>query len=459
MHAKLISTNPADNYVVIGEVSISSADDIRQKVQKAQEAKKKWKEIGIQKRISFLNPIYEEFSKRQEELAKLITLETGKPITQTRNEAKGYTEEFKWFMEHAEEALLDVVTYKDNKSVHKIVYEPWGVSAVITPWNFPFGMAIWGIIPNLLAGNTVVFKISEECPFVGKLIEEVMLNHNLPEGVFEEVYGAGDVGKLLSESDINFIWFTGSTQVGKMLYKTAAEKFIKVLLEMGGSNPCIVFDDVDIPKSAELIYNGRFQNCGQVCDATKRLIVHRSIANELVLALQKVFAAKHIGDPYDEQTDISSLVAERQRHLLQEQVDDALAKGAKVLAQIDIPKHLQGAFFPPTILGNITTDMRVWKEEVFGPVLPMVTFTSEQEAIALANDTPYGLGSRVISKNKARTERVASQIEAGTVEVNEGDRWLSCNPFGGYKSSGMGREHGIVGFRELCQVKVISSSL
>lgn len=456
--SKLVSTNPADNYSTVGSVTISDLDEISEKVRKAKNAKMEWKEFGVRKRAELLWPICEEFAKRGEELAQLITKETGKPITQSRDEAKGYVEDFEWFLDNAEPSLADEITYEDKNSIHKIVYEPFGVAGVITPWNFPFGMAVWGIIPNLLAGNTVVFKISEECPLVGKLMEEVFLNHKLPKGVFSEIYGAGEVGKQLSENDINLIWFTGSTKVGKSLYKTAADKFIKVVLEMGGSTPCVVFADADINKAIEVICASRFQNCGQVCNSVKRLIVHKSIANKVILQLKNLIELKRIGSPQDEKTDIGSLVAKRQLDLLKGQVDDAMSKGAKVIAQLPVPNNLKGAFYPPIVLNNITKNMRVWKEEVFGPVLPLVTFQTEQEAVELANDTIYGLGSKVFSKDMTRARRVASRIEAGTVEINGANRWLSCNPFGGYKSSGMGREHGVIGFRELCQIKVISSS-
>jgi succinate-semialdehyde dehydrogenase/glutarate-semialdehyde dehydrogenase len=455
---KLISTNPANNYSVVGEVVISGLVEISEKVQKAKDAKTAWKELGVKKRVGLLRPICEEFAKRGEELAQLITKETGKPITQSRDESKGYVEDFEWFLDNAESSLVDEITYEDKDSIHKIVYEPFGVAGVITPWNFPFGMAVWGIIPSLLAGNTVVFKISEECPLVGKLMEKIFLNHKLPEGVFAEVYGAGEVGKQLSETDINIIWFTGSTKVGKSLYKTAADKFIKVVLEMGGSSPCIVFEDADIAKAAQVIYASRFQNCGQVCNSVKRLIVHTSVVDKLISQLKKLIESKRVGNPEDEKTDIGSLVAKRQLDLLKGQVDDAMSKGARILAQTFIQNNLTGAFYLPTVLGNITKDMRVWQEEVFGPVLSLVTFQTEREAVELANDTIYGLGSKVFSKDMARARRVASRIEAGTVEINGASRWLSCNPFGGYKNSGMGREHGVIGFRELCQVKVVSSS-
>jgi len=454
--AKLISTNPANNYETIGEVEISTDQEIKEKINLANEAKNAWKKLGITKRIELLKPICIEFKQRINEIAELISKEVGKPINQCLSEADGFIVEFEWFMENAKSALKDETTYEDENSIHKIVYEPFGTTAVITPWNYPFGMAIWGIVPNLIVGNTVVFKISEECPLVGKLIEEVMNNHGLPEGVFSEVYGTGDVGEKLSKSSVDFIWFTGSTKVGQKLYKTAAEKFIKVLLEMGGSNPCVVFDDADIPNSIQTIYDGRFQNCGQVCDATKRLIVHESIFDEVVSELKKLIATKKVGSPLNQDTNIGSLVAERQLILLQEQIKDALEKGAQIIIGGKTPENLKGAFFEPTILTNIIKDMRVWKEEVFGPVLPVVKFKTEEEAIELANDTIYGLGSRIISRDLERAQRAASQIEAGTVEINQGSRWLSCNPFGGYKKSGMGREHGTAGFKELCQLKVIS---
>ncbi|MBU0648876.1 aldehyde dehydrogenase family protein [Patescibacteria group bacterium] len=454
--ARLISTNPSKNYEILGEVNISSDNEIREKVALANKAKVFWKELGIKKRIELLKPICEEFRTRSDEIAELITREMGKPIIESIEEVNGYVEEFEWFMNNAEVALEDEVTHEDKNFMHKIVYEPFGVAAVISPWNFPFGMAIWGIIPNLLAGNTVVFKISEECPLLGRLIEEVMTKHGLPQGVFSEIYGAGDTGENLAKSDIDLLWFTGSTKVGKSLYKIAADKFIKAILEMGGSNPCVVFDDADIPKAIPTIYDGRFQNCGQACDALKRLIVHKSVFDKMVGGLKELLETKIVGDPFNKKTDIGSLVAKRQSALLQAQVKDALNKGATIITGGGLPQNLEGAFHEPTILTNIKKDMRVWTEEVFGPVLPMMTFNTEEEAIELANDTVYGLGARVFTKDIERAKRVASKIEAGTVEINQASRWLPCNPFGGYKDSGMGREHGTIGFRELCQIKVVS---
>jgi acyl-CoA reductase-like NAD-dependent aldehyde dehydrogenase len=455
--SKLISTNPADNYSVIGEVDISSDAEIAEKVLYANKAKITWKALGVAGRVKLLEPIRDEFIKNKDELIHLISLETGKVISESTTEVTRYIEELSWFLENGPLALKAEITLDDDISNHRVTYEPYGVAAVISPWNFPFGMAVWGIFPNLVAGNPVVFKISEETPLVGKFIEKIILSQNLPEGVFSEVYGAGDVGKKLTESDINLIWFTGSTKTGKSLYKTAADKFIKAVLEMGGSNPCVVFGDIDVTKAVLVIYGGRFRNCGQVCSALKRLIVEESISSKLIAALSDVVNKQVVGDPFDPKTDAGSLVAKRQLILLNAQLEDAISKGAKIVAQAKLPANLTGAFFPPTLLTNITPEMRVWQEEVFGPIFPIVTFDSEAKAIRMANHTPYGLGARVMSADLKRAERVAAKIDAGSIALNYEVRFLACDPYGGYKNSGLGRERGIHGLQELCQIKVIQT--
>ena len=454
--AKIISTNPGKNYEFIGEVEISSDEEIAEKVKNAQEAKSNWKGLGVKKRIEAIRPIYEEFIKRKEEIIELIIKEIGKTRKDANAELNRYSNEFRWFLDNGEMALKEEITYEDDKTIHKAYYEPFGVSAVITPWNYPFGMFVWGNIPNLIAGNTVVFKHSEECPLTGKLIEDIMLSKNLPRGVFNEIYGAGSVGSKLLNQDINLIWFTGSSKTGKEIYKIAANKFIKAVLEMGGSNPGIVFKDADIDKCIDKLYAKRFTACGQTCDALKRLIVEESVFYEVIEKLKKKVESKIVGEPGKKDTDVGSLVAKRQLDLLEAQVKDATGKGAKVITGGKRPNNLKGAYYMPTILANITKDMRVWNEEVFGPVLVVVPFKDEDEAISLANGTEYGLGALVFTNDKKRAERIALKIEAGTVEINSAIHWVACNPFGGYKSSGMGREHGIYGFHELCQIKVIS---
>jgi len=453
---KIISTNPAKGYEVIGSVEISSNEDIVKKVNYARQAAQNWKELGVAKRIAIIQSVYGEFQKRKEELIALIIKEVGKTRKDAVLELNRYSIDFKWFLDNGARALKEEVTFEDEKTSHTLYYEPLGVAAVITPWNHPFGMFVWGVIPNLIAGNTVVFKHSEECPLSGKLIEEIMLSKNVPLGVFSEVYGAGDIGSRLVHQSVNLIWFTGSSKTGKQIYKIAAEKFIKAILEMGGSNPGIIFADADVDACIDKLYAKRFVACGQACDALKRLIVHESIFEGVVEKLKKKIESKIVGNPENLETDIGSLVAKRQLDLLEEQVNDAINKGATIIVGGKKPAKLQGAYYMPTILTNVTKDMQVWHEEVFGPVLVIVTFKDEDEAVKLANDTPYGLGALVFTKDRERAQRVACRIEAGTVEINSAIHWITCNPFGGYKESGMGREHGVLGFQELCRIKVIS---
>ncbi|MEK7600258.1 MAG: aldehyde dehydrogenase family protein [Patescibacteria group bacterium] len=453
------STAPAHGYAVIGQVEVSTPAEVSYKVEQANAAKTPWKELGVEGRIKLLEPIRDEFIAQADDIAKIISLETGKPINNSYGEVLSYAEDITWLFENAPKALADEVTHEDNNSLHRVAYEPKGVAAVITPWNFPFGMAVWGTFPNLVAGNPVVLKTSEENPMVGKAFESIMLSHDLPEGVFGEVYGDGKVGKDLSEqAGIDLLWFTGSSATGKTLYKTAAEQFIPATLEMGGSNPTLVFEDADAIKAAQRIFNERFQNNGQVCTATKRAFIHEQIAKPVTAELKRLVEDRVIGDPFAEGTETGSLVSAKQAAIAQGQLDDALSKGAKIWAKKDVPEDLSGAYFPQVVLAGVTRDMKVWHEETFAPILPVSTFKTEEEAVRLANDTVYGLGARVISADLERAERVASRIDAGTVEINEGSRWLPQNPFGGNKSSGMGREHGVHGLRELTQPKTISRS-
>lgn len=452
----LTSTNPAKNYKVVGKIPISTAHEIASAVTKARAAKLAWKELGIKKRIALLRNLYNEFFNRKEDIVRLIIDETGKTVRYARGEFDRHAIDYNWFLENGEKALQDETTFEDEKAVHRIVYEPLGVTAVITPWNHPFGMFVWGVIPNLIAGNTIVFKTSEECPLTGKLIAEIIKSQNFPAGVFNEIYGAGNVGQKLIDQNIDFIWFTGSSAAGKQIYRKAGKKFIKAVMELGGSNPAIMFADARIDEFIEKIYIKRFSACGQACDALKRLLVQDSIFDEVVEKLKNRFEKIVVGEPEDEKSDIASLVAKRQVDLLESQVTDAVNKGAKVIVGGKRPPNLKGAYYLPTLLTGIKPSMRVWNEEVFGPVLTVVPFKDEEEAVSLANNTRYGLGSIVFTQDKNRARRVASRIEAGNVEINSPSHWLTCNPFGGYKESGIGREHGIHGLRELSQVKLIS---
>lgn len=338
-----------------------------------------------------------------------------------------------------------------------LFFEPRGVAGISVPWNYPFTLFIWAVMQNLIVGNTVVFKSSEECSLTGKLLEEIMQSANLPDGVFNAVYGDGsDIGEYLMKSSIDLIWFTGSTGVGKHLNQIAAEKLIPAILELGGSAAGIVFKDADIQMTIESIYFYRFINSGQTCDGLKRLMVHHTIFDAVVQGLKDLILTKKVGPAQDSSTDIGPLVAERQVVNLEQQVVDALQKGAQIIVGGKRPSHLKGAYYEPTILTNITFDMAVWKEEVFGPVLPIIPFDSEDEAIAFANDSQYGLGGYIYTQNKERALKVGRHLQTGNISINGANYVIPQDPFGGYKNSGLGREHGKEGLRELCSLKLIA---
>jgi acyl-CoA reductase-like NAD-dependent aldehyde dehydrogenase len=352
--------------------------------------------------------------------------------------------------------LRETVTKKDEKEIHRVYYEPLGTAAVILPWNFPFDIFIWGVMTNLIAGNTVVAKHSEHCPLTGKLLEACMREAKLPDGIFSEVYGAGETGSMLVHQDVDLIWFTGSSETGRKLFELGGKRMIKVLLEMGGSNATIVFEDVNIPEFENVISRKRFMNAGQSCSALKRLLVHESLFEPMIEAMKRICESQVVGDPEHESTTMGPLVSERQAEMLSAQVDDAVAKGATVVTGGGFVPGKAKTFYRPTVLTNISPNMRVWHEEVFGPVLPIVSFKNEAEAVKLAEDSIYGLGAQIYSKDLDRAMRVASQIRVGNIEINGVSRRIPCNPFGGCKASGIGREHGIYGFQEVSELKQIS---
>ncbi len=454
----IVSTSPGDNYSVLGQVQASSEKQVIAAVVSARKATTTWKNLGAEGRHEYIEKIVGALAKRKDEIARLVTQEMGMPITQSLLDVDGACEYAMWYMNNCATYLAPEISHTDAKGVvHTVYYEPIGVIAVITPWNFPISNFVWGVIQNLVVGNTVVFKHSEEVVLFGKLLDEIMDSCNLPDGVFNQIYGDGTVGDTLVHQDIDGIWFTGSTKVGKYLYQVGAEKFIKVLLELGGSAPGVIFEDADIDNVLESTYAAKFTNCGQVCDGLKRLIVHESRFSEVIEKLKNLIEKKIVGKPDDLKTDIGPLVAKRQLDLLKDQFDDALLKGAHVVTGGKEPAGLHGAYFEPTLLTNITKDMRVWKEEVFGPVLPIISFSSFEEALDLANDTVYGLGSYVFTKDTEKAREFAMRIQAGMVSTNNAYYLTPSSPFGGYKQSGLGREHGKYGFRELTQVKVVAT--
>lgn len=457
---KLKSINPADQSVV-GEVKVATNQDIEKAVKKAKRAFKDWRKVPAEKRASYVEKFAQEILKRKEKVARLSTLEMGKPYAESLDDVDWDQDYLKFYVQEGPKILKDGIIEKTKKVLRKVVREPIGVCAVITPWNYPLGMPIWGIMPNLVVGNTVVFKPSENTPLCGQEVVDILEKIGLLEGVVNIIHGDGKVGATLVDSDVDMVWFTGSTGAGQEIYEKCGKKFICCLLELGGSSPAIVMDDADIDNTIDDIYGGRFSNCGQVCSAIKRLFVHRKIYKELVEGLVGRVGKAKVGNPFDK-VDFGPLVSKKQLALLESQVKDALEKGAKVEIGGSQPadKALrEGNYYLPTVLTNVDFGMRVLTEEVFGPVLPVVPFSNVGEVIRMANRTEYGLTAQVYTRNLELARRIAAQLEAGTVSINSSDYFSPTCPFGGYKKSGIGREGGRYGFHELTQIKYIYEKL
>lgn len=452
---KLISTNSGRNYEPIGEVEVSTTEDVREAIARARAAQPSWAKLSISERIAHIQSFIDQTEKRKDDLSKIMSLETGRSIATSHSNINSGLKHLASYSQIAEKALAPSIVYEDDQKSHTVHREPWGVLACISPWNFPFLNIAWQCGEALLAGNTIVYKNSEENPLFAKMIEEVTNASNLPDGVFNIVYGAGEVGDQLAHGDVDMILFTGSTRTGQALMKVAAEKFIPIHLELGGSSPGIVFDDADIDSVIQTIFDARFDNSGQYCDGLKRLMVHESRFDEVVAKLKAIAESTVVGDPFDKTTQLGPLVAKRQLELLEGQVADAVSKGATIVTGGKRPEKLEGAYYLPTLLTNVSKEMRVWKEEVFGTVLPILPFSTEAEAIELANDTDYGLGAYVYTTDIERYRRVARQLQAGLIVCNNTSGFSPLTPFGGYKKSGIGRQNGFIGFAEVTQIKVI----
>jgi acyl-CoA reductase-like NAD-dependent aldehyde dehydrogenase len=453
---KIKSTSPA-NFELLGDVFTSDSDAINKAAANAKIAQPSWQALGVEGRVRELKKLYDYLLANRENLATLEMKEMGRPIQASYSSIDWALNQFKWNLENAGACLSPETSFENEKELHQIHYEPYGVAGVITPWNFPLSNFVMGALQLLLAGNTVVYKLSEEVPLFGKALDEAWQQAGLPVNVFNQVYGAGEVGESLVKSEIDFLHFTGSSSVGRKLYVAGAEKFIPVLLELGGSDAGIVFEDADIDRMIEPIFWAKFINAGQICCGLKRLFVHQSRYQELTEKLAKFVSEQKVGNPQDADTIIGPLVSKRQQERLIDQVEDAKAKGVKVLIGGNVPSGSSGAYFEPTLLAGVKQGMAAYYEELFGPVLPIAAFQSEDEVVTLANDTPYGLSAYVYTNDKAKFDRVAAKLEAGSVSHNGVDYSRPTNPFGGYKGSGLGKTGGKIGLRQACRIKVIAS--
>ena len=388
-------------------------------------------------------------------MTNIQTQEVGKPITQSKENVKRDITRIKHNLLVAPQHLDPEIIDQSDTQINKVFFEPYGVVAVIIPWNYPSSNFFVATTQAILAGNTIVFKHSEECPLTSQLIEKMFKEAGFPNGVLNVVYGDGRVGQMLVDQDIDMIHFTGSSKVGEYLYQVAAKKFIPVILEMGGSSPGILFADTDLDQAVNSVCLERYSNCGQICCALKRLIVHQDVYDQVVKRVTDQVKSMKIGDPLKQDTFVGPLVSKRQLILLEKQIKDAVDKGVKVKCGGHRPEGLEGAYYSPTVLTDVTKNMKVYYEEVFGPVLTIIPFTTEEEAIKLANNTIYGLSAYVYTNDLEKADRVVAQLEAGNVSINGASYFSDNSPFGGYKRSGMGSNNGKFGFKQVTKMKVV----
>lgn len=445
----LSSINPATGEVV-GEVRVAPQDQIQAAVDRARAAQPAWAALGLDGRAEVLKRAAQIFADRVDAHAELMTREQGKPLAEARVEARGLGAGLDHEVDEMVEALQpEVLERGGHRST--IYHDPLGVVGAITPWNFPMSMPNWMVLPSLMAGNTVVFKPSEETPLCGQAYADV-LDEVLPADVLIVVHGADDQGKALVQSDVDMIAFTGSREVGKHIMREASGTLKRVVLELGGKDPMIVLEDADLDAAAKFAAFNSFRNCGQVCVSTERIFVMDAVADDFERALTELASALRVGDGLEE-CDVGPMVNARQRDHVLAQIDAAVGAGATVLTGGD--GHHDN-FVTPTVLTGVTEEMDIGTVETFGPVACVTRVSSVDEAIDRANDTPFGLGAVVFGGDTERTEGVARRLTAGMIGVNRSAGGLPGTPWVGARESGFGFHKSKDGHRQFTQTRVLT---
>ncbi len=414
-----------------------------------------WKTLLVQQRASYLTKLARVLRNNKDPYAQLMTKEMGKPITEARAEIEKCAWTAEVYAKNGEQWLQEEVLESDGKE-HRVVCQPLGVIFSIMPWNFPFWQAFRFAIPTLLAGNASLLKHASNVTGCALAIEDAFKEAGFPENVFRIVIADHDtVAGIVASNHIAGVSLTGSTSAGKRIGELAGKNLKKVVLELGGSDPFIVLEDADLDKAAEQATVGRFLNCGQSCVAAKRFIVVASVVEDFVQRFVENVKQKVLGNPAEESTHLGPLVNKTAVEQIENQVNDAVDKGATILTGGKRGKG-KGYFYEPTVLINTTTDMKVVKEEVFGPVAPIIVVKDEEDAINVANATEFGLGGSVWTRDLERGKRIARQLECGCAFVNSFVKSDPRVPFGGIKESGIGRELSKYGLREFVNVKAIN---
>ncbi len=453
--------NPATGEV-LGTHKIPTRSDVERKVAIAAKAFSEWRKTDVSERAWLLKKASRLILRRKDSYGKIITQEMGKPIREAVAEVEKCAWLFDYYAENAKKFLADEIVKTDAKKSY-IEFSPLGVIGSIMPWNFPFWQALRFGVPALAAGNCVILKPSSTTPQSGILIEQLFLDAGFPKGVFQNIMGDSTTATALIESNIQGVSFTGSTTVGRLVGMKAADNLKKFVLELGGSDPFVVLGDADLNFTCKQAVKGRLINGGQSCIAAKRFIVVRKLLQEFKEFMIDYYTNLAVGDPMDKNTDIGPLANKNQLKIIERQVSRSARMGAKVLIGGKRPamseKRLaNGYFYEPTILANVRNEMPIIKEEAFGPVMPIISVANDSEAIREANNTEYGLGASIWTRNIKTAEKIAREIEAGLVFVNSNVHSDPRMPFGGVKKSGIGRELSRYGLLEFVNIKSVKIS-
>ncbi|HEY2972937.1 MAG TPA: aldehyde dehydrogenase family protein [Pyrinomonadaceae bacterium] len=452
---EIISYDPATG-AEIGRAPLSSPEQVKEAVGRARAAQPAWASLSFRERGRVILQARKLILAERDEIARLVSRETGKPVAEALSMEIVPTLDAMHYFAHASENLLrpqkiDIGQYGLMGRSSTIVFRPLGVIGIISPWNFPLATPADEIVMALMAGNAVVLKPSELTPLIALKLGDIFCRAGLLAGLLEIVTGDGSTGASLVDARVDKIMFTGSVATGKRVAEAAAKYLTPVVLELGGKDPMIVLEDADIANAARGAVWGAFANAGQACASVERCYVQESIAPRFIELVVAETRKLKQGQGNEDAVDIGAMSNERQLQIVVDHVNDAKQRGAKVLSGGQRGANPDGFFYEPTVLTNVDHHMTIMRDETFGPVLPVMTFKTEEEAVKLANDSVYGLTASVWTKDIRRGQRIAEQIEAGTVMVNEVvyTHGIAQTPWGGVKESGYGRTHGRMGLLEL----------
>ncbi|MFK2826406.1 NAD-dependent succinate-semialdehyde dehydrogenase [Bacillus sp. B190/17] len=447
---------------IVSKAALGDEQDTKKAIDAAVAAFPEWSAKTGRERAEILTRLYQLMIENSEEFAKNISIEMGKPIHQARGEVMNAAEYVLWNLEEGKRVTGEVIPGAVKNRRLQVIRQPIGPVAAITPWNFPLGMVVRKLAPALAAGCTVVLKPAEQTPGSAILFFELAEKAGIPKGVINLVTGnpqtIGDT--LLSDKRIRKITFTGSTNVGKLLLRKAADQVKRVSMELGGHAPFIIFEDADLEHTVEQLARCKFQNCGQTCISANRIYVQESIKDQFLLLLKEKVEALRVGNGLEKGVDVGPLVSEAGLNKVEEQVENAVKQGAVLVTggeKLEVEGHEKGYFYKPTILADVNDTMMIAENETFGPVAPIFTFKTEEEVIAKANDTDYGLAAYCFTRDLSRSVRVSEALDYGMVGINDTVLSQVEGPFGGIKESGMGREGGTDGLSDFLEKKFIST--